>query len=301
MAEARVIDGKAFAEGLRARIADEVGRLKQAHGLQPGLAVVLVGEDTASQIYVRQKGEQTLAVGMHSVTHRLAADTSEADLLALVRQLNADAAIHGILVQFPVPAPLRQAVIVDTIDPDKDVDGLHVINAGRLASGVEGLIPCTPSGCLMLIKDALGGRLRGKRATVIGRSNLMGRPMAQLLVHADCTVTIAHSRTTDLAAACREADILVAAVGKAELVRGDWVKPGAVVIDVGVSRLPSRDPLKAAEGKTRIVGDVAFDEVKQVSGWITPSVGGVGPMTIACLLQNTLTAAKRLNGLEAVD
>ena len=299
MAEARVIDGKAFAEGLRARIADEVQRLIKTHGLQPGLAVVLVGEDTGSQIYVRQKGEQTLAVGMHSVTHRLAADTSEADLLALVRQLNADPTIHGILVQFPVPAPLRQAVIVDTIDPDKDVDGLNVINAGRLASGVPGLVPCTPTGCLMLIEDALGGQLSGKRATVIGRSNLMGRPMAQLLVKADCTVTIAHSRTTDLAAACREADILVAAVGKAELVRGDWVKPGAVVIDVGVSRLPSRDPVKAAEGKTRIVGDVAFDEVRQVAGWISPSIGGVGPMTIACLLQNTLTAAKRLNGLEA--
>jgi len=299
VAEARVIDGKAFAEGLRARIADEVQRLIKTHGLQPGLAVVLVGEDTGSQIYVRQKGEQTLAVGMHSVTHRLAADTSEADLLALVRQLNADPTIHGILVQFPVPAPLRQAVIVDTIDPDKDVDGLNVINAGRLASGVPGLVPCTPTGCLMLIEDALGGQLSGKRATVIGRSNLMGRPMAQLLVKADCTVTIAHSRTTDLAAACREADILVAAVGKAELVRGDWVKPGAVVIDVGVSRLPSRDPVKAAEGKTRIVGDVAFDEVRQVAGWISPSIGGVGPMTIACLLQNTLTAAKRLNGLEA--
>ena len=299
MAEARVIDGKAFAEGLRSRIAEEVQTLKAAHGLQPGLAVVLVGEDPASQIYVRQKGEQTLAVGMHSVTHRMPADTSEADLLAMVAQLNADPAIHGILVQFPVPAPLRQSVIVETINPDKDVDGLHVINAGRLASGLPGLVPCTPSGCLMLIQDALGGQLRGKRAVVIGRSNLMGRPMAQLLVAADCTVTIAHSRTTDLPAVCREADILVAAVGRAEMVRGDWIKPGAVVIDVGVTRLPSRDPVKAAEGKTRIVGDVAFDEVKEVAGWITPPVGGVGPMTIACLLQNTLTAAKRLNGLEA--
>ena len=299
MAEARVIDGKAFAEGLRARIAEEVQALKAAHGLQPGLAVVLVGEDPASQIYVRQKGEQTLAVGMHSVTHRLPAETSEADLLAMVAQLNADPAIHGILVQFPVPAPLRQSVIVETINPDKDVDGLHVINAGRLASGLPGLVPCTPSGCLMLIEDALGGQLRGKRAMVIGRSNLMGRPMAQLLVAADCTVTIAHSRTVDLPAVCREADILVAAVGRAEMVRGDWVKPGAVVIDVGVSRLPSLDPVKAAEGKTRIVGDVALEEVKQVAGWVTPPVGGVGPMTIACLLQNTLTAAKRLNGLEA--
>ena len=298
MTEAQVIDGKAFAEGLRARIAEQVEELKRTRGLQPGLAVVLVGEDPASQIYVRQKGEQTLAVGMHSVTHRLPGETSEADLLAMVRQLNDDPAIHGILVQFPVPAPLRQSVIVETINPDKDVDGLHVINAGRLASGLPGLVPCTPSGCLMLIEDALQGQLRGKRAVVIGRSNLMGRPMAQLLVAADCTVTIAHSRTVDLPSVCREADILVAAVGRAEMVRGDWVKPGAVVIDVGVSRLPSRDPVKAAEGKTRIVGDVAFEEVKQTAGWITPPVGGVGPMTIACLLQNTLTAARRLNGLD---
>ncbi len=299
MAEALVIDGKAFAQNLRSRIADEVQRLKDVHGLHPGLAVVLVGEDPASEIYVRSKGEQTLGVGMRSISHHLPADIPEADLLALVGKLNADPDVHGILVQFPVPPPHRQSVIVETISPDKDVDGLHVINAGRLASGLPGLVPCTPSGCLMLIQDVLKGDLRGKRAVVIGRSNLMGRPMAQLLVQADCTVTIAHSRTQDLPAVCREADILVAAVGRAEMVRGDWIKPGAVVIDVGVSRLPSKDPVKAAEGKTRIVGDVAFEEAKQVAGWVTPPVGGVGPMTIACLLQNTLTAARRLHGLEA--
>jgi methylenetetrahydrofolate dehydrogenase (NADP+)/methenyltetrahydrofolate cyclohydrolase len=291
---AEIIDGKAYAERLRGKIAEETARLKAEHGLQPALAVVLVGEDPASRIYVRSKGEQTEQVGMRSISHHLRADIPEAELLDLVRSLNADPAVNGILVQFPVPPPLQQAPIVAAIDPDKDVDGLTVINAGRLASGLEGLVPCTPSGCMMLIRDVMP-ELRGKRAVVIGRSNLMGKPMAQLLLQADCTVTIAHSRTADLPAVCREADILVAAVGKAEMVRGDWIKPGAVVIDVGVSRLPSRDPVKAAEGKTRIVGDVAFEEAEKVAGWLTPPVGGVGPMTIACLLQNTLIAARRQN------
>jgi len=297
MGEARIIDGKAFAEGLRARIAAEVQQLKASHGLQPGLAVVLVGEDPASQIYVRSKGEQTEQVGMKSITRRLPATTTQDELLAVVAELNADKGVHGILVQFPVPPPLQQAPVVAAIDPDKDVDGLHVINAGRLASGLPGLAPCTPSGCLMLLQDVMGD-LPGKRAAVVGRSNLMGKPMAQLLLGADCTVTIAHSRTADLPGVCREADILVAAAGRAEMVRGSWIKPGAAVIDVGINRVPSRDPVKAAEGKTRVVGDVNFDEARLVAGWITPVPGGVGPMTIACLLQNTLTAARRQSGLE---
>jgi methylenetetrahydrofolate dehydrogenase (NADP+)/methenyltetrahydrofolate cyclohydrolase len=296
MGEARIIDGKAFAERLRAKIAEEVSQLKAQKALQPGLAVVLVGEDPASRIYVKSKGEQTEQVGMRSISHHLPADIPEAELLDLVRRLNADPAVNGILVQFPVPPPLQQSTIVATIDPDKDVDGLTVVNAGRLASGLPGLVPCTPSGCLMLLEDALGA-LRGKSAVVVGRSNLMGKPMAQLLLGADCTVTIAHSRTTDLPAVCRRADILVAAVGRAEMIRGDWIKPGAAVIDVGINRVPSRDPVKAAEGKTRVVGDVAFEEAKLVAGWITPVPGGVGPMTIACLLQNTLIAAKRQRGI----
>ena len=297
MGEARIIDGKAFAAGLRERVAAEVARLKAERGLQPGLAVVLVGEDAASQVYVRNKGQQTLEAGMHSVTHRLPEETSQDALLALVAQLNADPAIHGILVQFPVPAHISQAAVVAAISPDKDVDGLNVINAGRLASGLPALTPCTPLGCMMLLRDALGD-LTGKRAVVVGRSNLVGKPIAQLLLQADCTVTIAHSRTRDLSSVCREADILVAAVGRAEMIRGDWVKPGAAVIDVGMNRIPSRDPEAAAAGKTRLVGDVAFDEAKAVAGWITPVPGGVGPMTVACLLQNTLTACKRLNGLD---
>jgi methylenetetrahydrofolate dehydrogenase (NADP+)/methenyltetrahydrofolate cyclohydrolase len=298
MSEARIIDGKAFAADLRARIAEDVKALKADHGVTPGLAVVLVGEDPASQVYVRNKGEQTLAAGMHSETHRLPADVSQDELLALVGRLNADPAIHGILVQFPVPDHLKQADIVAAISPDKDVDGLTVTNAGRLASGLPALTPCTPLGCMMLLKDVLGD-LRGKSAVVIGRSNLMGKPMAQMLLAADCTVTIAHSRSVDLPGIVRQADIVVAAVGRAEMVKGDWIKPGAVVIDVGISRFPSRDPVAAAAGKTRLVGDVAFDEVKAVAGAITPVPGGVGPMTIACLLANTVTAAKRLHGIEA--
>jgi methylenetetrahydrofolate dehydrogenase (NADP+)/methenyltetrahydrofolate cyclohydrolase len=297
MAQAQVIDGKAFAAGLRGRVAAEVAQLKADRGLIPGLAVVLVGEDAASQVYVRNKGEQTKEAGMHSVTHRLPETTSQGELLALVGELNNDPAIHGILVQFPVPDHISQAAVVAAISPDKDVDGLHVINAGRLASGLPALTPCTPLGCMMLLRDALG-ELSGKRAVVIGRSNLVGKPIAQLLLQADCTVTIAHSRTKDLAALCREADILVAAVGRPEMVRGDWIKPGAAVIDVGMNRIPARDPEAAAAGKTRLVGDVAFDEAMAVAGWVTPVPGGVGPMTVACLLQNTLTAAKRLNGIE---
>jgi methylenetetrahydrofolate dehydrogenase (NADP+) / methenyltetrahydrofolate cyclohydrolase len=296
MSEATIIDGKAFGAGVRERVAVEVAALKASHDLTPGLAVVLVGEDPASQVYVRNKGEQTQAAGMYSETHRLAADVTEAELFALIDQLNSDTNIHGILVQFPVPAHLSQDRIVARISPDKDVDGLTVTNAGRLASGLPALTACTPVGCMMLLRDALGD-LKGKRAVVIGRSNLMGKPMAQLLLAADCTVTIAHSRTVDLAAVCREADILVAAVGRPEMVRGDWIKPGAAVIDVGINRLPSKDPEKAAQGKTRLVGDVAFEEAKAVAGWLTPVPGGVGPMTIACLLQNTLTAAKRLHGI----
>jgi len=298
MSEARIIDGKAFAADLRERVADDVKALKADHGVTPGLAVVLVGEDPASQVYVRNKGEQTLAAGMHSETHRLPADVSQDELLTLVGKLNTDPAIHGILVQFPVPDHLKQADIVAAISPDKDVDGLTVTNAGRLASGLPALTPCTPLGCMMLLKDVLGD-LRGKSAVVIGRSNLMGKPMAQMLLAADCTVTIAHSRSVDLPGIVRQADIVVAAVGRAEMVKGDWIKPGAVVIDVGISRFPSRDPVAAAAGKTRLVGDVAFDEVKAVAGAVTPVPGGVGPMTIACLLANTVTAAKRLHGIEA--
>lgn len=297
MSEARIIDGKAFAADLRARIGEEVAMLKAEHGVTPGLAVVLVGEDPASQVYVRNKGEQTLAAGMYSETHRLPADVSQTELLALVGKLNADPAIHGVLVQFPVPDHLQQSDIVAAISPDKDVDGLTVTNAGRLASGLPALTPCTPLGCMMLLKDVLGD-LRGKSAVVIGRSNLMGKPMAQMLLAADCTVTIAHSRSQDLPGIVRQADIVVAAVGRAEMVKADWIKPGAVVIDVGISRFPARDPVAAAAGKTRLVGDVAFDEVKAVAGAITPVPGGVGPMTIACLLANTVTAAKRLHGID---
>ncbi len=297
MTQATIIDGKAFSERLREQVAAEVAALKADHGVTPGLAVVLVGEDPASEVYVRNKGVQSLAAGMHSETHKLPADADEADVLALVGKLNADPAIHGVLVQFPVPDHLSQARIVAAISPDKDVDGLTVTNAGRLASGLPALTSCTPVGCMLLLKDALGD-LTGKHAVVIGRSNLMGKPMAQLLLAADCTVTIAHSRSRDLPGICRQADILVAAVGRAEMVKGDWIKPGAAVIDVGITRFPSRDPERAAQGKTRLVGDVAFDEAKAVAGWITPVPGGVGPMTIACLLQNTLTAARRLHGLE---
>ena len=298
MSQAQIIDGKVTAERLRAEVAEEVAALKAQHGLQPGLAVVLVGEDPASQVYVRSKGEHSKAAGMHSVTHRLPADVSQDDLLALVRQLNADPAIHGILVQLPLPKGLDEKAVIETIDPAKDVDGLHVVNAGRLAQGLPSLVPCTPLGCMILLRETLGD-LTGKRAVVIGRSVLVGKPVAQLLLAADCTVTIAHSRTQDLAAVCREADILVAAVGRPQMVKADWIKPGATVIDVGINRVPFRDPVKAAEGKTKLVGDVAYKEALAVAGHITPVPGGVGLMTVACLLQNTVTAAKRIAGLEA--
>ncbi len=297
-ASARLIDGKAYAQTLRTAVAAEVAALKAEHGLIPGLAVVLVGDDAASAVYVRNKGEQTEAAGMYSETHRLPAATPQAELEALVKRLNADPKIHGILVQLPLPPGLDSAAVIAMIDPDKDVDGLSVVNAGRLASNLPALTPCTPVGCMVLLRDVIGD-LAGLRAVVIGRSNLMGKPMAQLLLQADCTVTIAHSRTRDLAAVCREADILVAAVGRPQMVRGDWIKPGAVVIDVGVNRVASKDPEKAAAGKTRLVGDVAFDEALSIASAITPVPGGVGPMTIACLLQNTLTAARRIHGLEA--
>jgi methylenetetrahydrofolate dehydrogenase (NADP+)/methenyltetrahydrofolate cyclohydrolase len=297
MAEARLIDGRAFAAGVVARVAEEAAALQREHGIKPGLAVVLVGDDPGSQIYVKNKGEQTLAAGMHSLSIRLPAETSQAELLTIVADLNADAAIHGILVQFPVPPHIDPLLIQAAIDPEKDVDGLHVINIGRLASGRPGLVPCTPLGCLMLLEDALEGQLRGKRAVVVGRSNLVGKPIAQLLLKADCTVTLAHSRTVDLPGVTREADILVAAVAQAEMIRGDWIKPGAAVIDVGINRIPSRRPKARAAGKTIVVGDVAFDEAVQVAGCITPVPGGVGPMTVACLLKNTVTAARRQAGL----
>jgi methylenetetrahydrofolate dehydrogenase (NADP+)/methenyltetrahydrofolate cyclohydrolase len=294
--EARLIDGQATAEALRLRIAEQVAMLGRDHGLKPGLAVVLVGEDPASQIYVRNKGVATEAAGMHSLTLRLPAETTQAELLEVVGRLNTDAAIHGILVQFPVPDHIDPLAIQAAINPDKDVDGLTPISAGRLATGQPGLAPCTPVGCLMLLKEALG-ELKGKHAVVVGRSNLVGKPVAQLLLQADCTVTIAHSRTVDLPAVTRLGDILVAAVGRAEMVRGGWIKPGAAVIDVGMNRVPARKPKAVAAGKTIVVGDVAFDEAQSVAGWITPVPRGVGPMTIACLLSNTLTAARRLHGL----
>jgi methylenetetrahydrofolate dehydrogenase (NADP+)/methenyltetrahydrofolate cyclohydrolase len=293
---AQLIDGKLYAERLRTQVAGEVAQLRADHGIQPGLAVVLVGEDAASEIYVRSKGEHSLAVGMHSVTHRLPADTAQHDLLRLVGDLNSDPLIHGILVQLPLPKHLDERAVLAAISPDKDVDGLHVVNAGRLASGVPALVPCTPLGCMILLKETVGD-LTGKRAVVVGRSVLVGRPIAQLLLQADCTVTIAHSRTQDLPAVCREADILVAAVGRPRMIRGDWIKPGAAVIDVGINRVPFDDPVKAAAGRTKVVGDVNFKEAMQVAGWVTPAPGGVGLMTVACLLQNTVTAARRQAGL----
>ena len=296
MAEARIIDGKLHADALRARVRAEVARLKARHGLQPGLAVVLVGDDPASQIYVRSKGEQTRAAGMRSVTHRLPAAASQAEVAALVEALNVDPAIHGILVQLPLPPAMDGGAVLAVLDPEKDVDGLTMVNAGRLATGRAALTPCTPLGCLMLLRESLGD-LAGLHAVVVGRSVLVGRPVAQLLLAADCTVSMAHSKTRELAALCREGDILVAAVGRPGMVRGDWIKPGAAVIDVGINRVPFRDPAKAAQGRTKVVGDVAFKEASRVAGWITPVPGGVGPMTVACLLDNTLTAAKRLSGL----
>ncbi len=289
---AEIIDGKAFADKVRGQIAGHVARLKAEQGITPGLAVVLVGEDPASEVYVAAKHRQTVEVGMASFEHKLPADTSEADLFALIDRLNADPAVHGILCQFPVPDHLDERRVVARIDPAKDVDGLSVVNAGLLASGEKGLVSCTPLGCLMLLRDRLGD-MTGLNAVVIGRSNLFGKPMAQLLLRENCTVTIAHSRTRNLPEVCARADILVAAVGRAEMVKGDWVKPGATVIDVGITRLPHPDK----PGKSKLLGDVDFAEAAQVAAAITPVPGGVGPMTIACLLANTLTACCRSHGL----
>ncbi len=285
-----LIDGKAFAAKVRAQVATHVQRLKDDHGLTPGLAVVLVGEDPASQVYVRSKGKQTSEVGMNSYEHKLDAGTSEADLLALIARLNADPAVHGILVQLPLPGHLDSDLVINSIDPAKDVDGFHISNVGLLGTGQKSMVPCTPLGCLMMLRDHHGS-LSGMNAVVVGRSNIVGKPMAQLLLGDSCTVTIAHSRTKDLPGVCRGADILVAAVGRPEMIPGDWVKPGATVIDVGINRI-ERD------GKTRLVGDVDFASAVRVAGAITPVPGGVGPMTIACLLANTVTAACRANGLE---
>ncbi|MEC8456502.1 MAG: bifunctional methylenetetrahydrofolate dehydrogenase/methenyltetrahydrofolate cyclohydrolase FolD [Pseudomonadota bacterium] len=296
-AHAILIDGKAYAAALVDRVAAAAARLEANEGVKPGLAVVIVGEDPASQIYVRNKGETTLRAGMRSDTHRLPDTISQEDLLALIATLNADADIHGILVQLPLPKHIDSSVVLDAIDPDKDVDGFHVVNAGWLAVGLAGMVPCTPLGSLMLLKDQLGD-LTGLNAVIVGRSNIVGKPMAQLLLAESCTVTVAHSTTRDLAALCRTADILVAAVGRPEMIKGDWIKPGATVIDVGINRVPSADPVKAAEGKTRVVGDVAFKEAVEIAGRITPVPGGVGPMTIACLLANTYSAACRSIGVE---
>jgi len=293
---AGIIEGQPVAERLRAEVAAEVARLRADHGLQPGLAVVLVGDDPASQAYVKSKGEQSKAAGMHSVTHLLPADTQQDELMALVARLAADPKIHGILVQLPLPRHLDEKPVIELIGPDKDVDGLHVVNAGRLVAGLPALVACTPTGCLILLKATLGD-LTGKHAVVVGRSLLVGKPIAQLLLAENCTVTMAHSRTVDLPAVCRSADILVAAVGRPRMIRGDWIKPGACVIDVGINRVPFDNPEQAALGKTKIVGDVNYKEALDVAGWITPVPKGIGPMTVAVLLQNTVTAAKRLAGL----
>lgn len=293
---AKIIDGKAFSEVVRSHVAEHVAQLKRDHGITPGLAVVLVGEDPASQVYVRSKGKQTAQAGMNSYEHKLPAETSQEALLALIDQLNADPKVNGILVQLPLPGHLLESIIINAIDPAKDVDGFHISNVGFLATGQNAMVPCTPLGCLMLLRHELG-TLSGKNAVVIGRSNIVGKPMAQLLLRDNCTVTVAHSRTDDLPAAVRRADIVVAAVGRPEMVSGDWIKPGAVVIDVGINRLP---PEQEGE-KGRIVGDVEFASVSQVASAITPVPGGVGPMTIACLLANTLTATCRTNGLAAPD
>ena len=291
MGGARVIDGKAFAARLRQRLGDLAGSFETEAGRKAGLAVVLVGEDPASEVYVRSKARATIEAGMNSFEYTLPADISEAALLARVEALNADPAVDGILVQLPLPGGLGENKVISAIDPDKDVDGFHVINAGRLAVGQQGFVPCTPLGCMMLLEDELGD-LTGMEAVVIGRSNIVGRPMAQLLVDANATVTVAHSRTRDLPAVVRRADIVVTAVGRPQMIRGSWIKPGATVIDVGINRIEGEG------GKSRLVGDVDFDEAKEVAGAITPVPGGVGPMTIAVLLRNTLVSAYRREGLE---
>ncbi|TAJ24420.1 MAG: bifunctional methylenetetrahydrofolate dehydrogenase/methenyltetrahydrofolate cyclohydrolase FolD [Reyranella sp.] len=298
MAEAKLIDGKAFAIGLRQRVGAGVTELVAKGGPKPGLATVLVGADPASQVYVRSKGKTAVECGMASFDHQLGADASEQELLSLIAKLNADPTVNGILVQLPLPKHIDTAKVLLAIDPAKDVDGFHPVNVGRLGSIAAGApldfpVPCTPLGCSMLLQDALKN-LSGANAVIVGRSNLVGRPVAQLLLRMDCTVTITHSRTRNLPALCRQADILVVAIGKTEFVRGDWVKPGAAVIDVGINRIPT------AEGKSRLVGDVAFEEAKKVAGHITPVPGGVGPMTVACLMYNTLQSARRVAGLPFV-
>ena len=289
-----IIDGKAVAADIRGRVGEAVTALRADHDLQPGLAVVLVGSDPASEIYVRNKGKQTVEAGMQSFEHRLDADTDEATLLALVEKLNADPTIHGILVQLPLPDQIDEDKVINAIDPDKDVDGFHILNAGRLATGQQSLVPCTPAGCVILARRALGD-LSGLDAVIVGRSNIVGKPLAQLLLKENCTVTIAHSRTRNLENVCCRADILVAAVGRPNMIKGDWVKPGACVIDVGINRIDGEN------GKTRLVGDVDFASAEKVAGSITPVPGGVGPMTIALLLANTVVAACAINNIEAPD
>jgi methylenetetrahydrofolate dehydrogenase (NADP+)/methenyltetrahydrofolate cyclohydrolase len=291
---ATIIDGKAFSANLRDEIGRQVAVLKSTHSITPGLAVVLVGEDPASQVYVRSKGKQTVEAGMNSYEHKLDAGTSQQDLLALIDQLNNDPDVHGILVQLPLPGHIDEESVINSISVDKDVDGFHLSNVGRLSIGADGIVPCTPLGSLMMLKDQLGD-LSGMKAIVVGRSNIVGKPMASLLLKESCTVTIAHSRTRDLPGECRQADILVAAVGRPEMVKGDWIKPGATVIDVGINRIEKED------GGTRLVGDVEFDSAAKVAGAITPVPGGVGPMTIACLLHNTLQQACRLNNVEVPE
>ncbi len=291
---ATIIDGKAFSANLRSEIARKVEILKRDHSITPGLAVVLVGEDPASQVYVRSKGKQTQEAGMNSYEHKLDAETSEEHLLALIDQLNNDPDVHGILVQLPLPGHINEEAVINSVSADKDVDGFHLSNVGRLSTGADGIVPCTPLGSLMMLKDQLGD-LSGKKAIIVGRSNIVGKPMAALLLKESCTVTIAHSRTQDLPGECRQADILVAAVGRPEMVKGDWIKPGATVIDVGINRIEKED------GTTRLVGDVEFDSAAGVAGAITPVPGGVGPMTIACLLHNTMQQACRLNGINVPE
>jgi methylenetetrahydrofolate dehydrogenase (NADP+) / methenyltetrahydrofolate cyclohydrolase len=290
---AKLIDGKKIAESLRKRIAAAVTNVKTQHNLTPGLAVVLVGEDPASKVYVANKAKQTVEVGMHSVEHKLPVTTSEKELLQLIQNLNGDPNIHGILVQMPLPKQIDSAKVLNTISPAKDVDGFHVVNVGRLSTGQEALVACTPTGCIMLAKDALG-KLDGINAVVIGRSNIVGKPVAQLLLAENCTVTIAHSKTRDLPAVVRQADLVIAAVGRPEMVKGDWIKPGACVIDVGINRI-ERD------GKNKIVGDCDFASCEAVAGSITPVPGGVGPMTIACLLYNTVRAACAIRGVKTPE
>lgn len=291
---AKIIDGKEFAAGVRSKVATLVAKLKKEHGITPGLAVVLVGQDPASEVYVRNKNKSTVEVGMNSYEHKLSADTSEADLLALIDQLNNDPAVHGILCQLPLPGHLNEELVINSIIPEKDVDGFHISNVGRLSTGQRSMVPCTPLGCLMMLRDHHGS-LSGLNAVVVGRSNIVGKPMANLLLKDSCTVTIAHSRTKDIEAVCRAADIVVAAVGRPEMITSEWIGDGATVIDVGINRVPAPEK---GEGKHKIVGDVHFASAVEKAGAITPVPGGVGPMTIACLLANTLTACSRANGLD---